>query len=188
MKRPQKRSRSGNWQALPVLPSCAPPHSLSGFFLTGLLFWMPQIVQSSGLSGSLGQTGLLVMSPYLLSVIVMYAWSRHSDASGDRRIHVAVPFVFAAVFLVALALPHGGRRCRVYPPFLCGCRLLCGLCPVLCPDARHFPAGAPGFRHGSGKYHCVCRGRSLGRSSLDFWEAESRGRYQSWYLPCSGLP
>lgn len=81
---------------------------LVGLFLTGLLFWMPQIVQLSGLSGSLGQTGLLVMIPYLLSVIVMYVWSRHSDASGDRRLHVAVPFVFAAVFLVALALPHGG--------------------------------------------------------------------------------
>lgn len=77
---------------------------LVGLFLTGLLFRMPRIVQSSGRSSSPGQTGLLVMIPYLLSVIVMYAGSRHSDASDDRHIHGAVPFVFAAVFLVARAL------------------------------------------------------------------------------------
>ena len=81
---------------------------LVGLFLTGLLFWIPQIVASSGLSGSIEQTGLLVMIPYALAVVVMYAWSRHSDKSGDRRLHVAVPLFLAAVFLVALSLPHGG--------------------------------------------------------------------------------
>jgi len=49
-----------------------------------------------------------VMIPYALAVVVMYAWSRHSDKSGDRRLHVAVPLFLAAVFLVALSLPHGG--------------------------------------------------------------------------------
>jgi len=87
---------------------------LVGLFLTGLLFWLPQLIQNSGLSGSLTNTGLLVMIPYGLSVLVMYAWSRHSDRSGERRIHVAVPFFAAAVFLVALSLPHGG----IWPGFL----------------------------------------------------------------------
>jgi ACS family tartrate transporter-like MFS transporter len=81
---------------------------LVGLFLTGLLFWLPQLVRNSGLSGSLAQTSLLVMVPYALSVVIMYAWSRHSDTSGERRIHVAVPFVAAAVLLIALSLPHGG--------------------------------------------------------------------------------
>ncbi|MDD1690640.1 MAG: MFS transporter [Methanoregula sp.] len=78
-----------------------------GLFLTSLLFWIPQIVNSSGLSGSIETTGLLVMVPYTLSVIVMYLWSRRSDRLGERRWHIALPFLAAAVFLVLLAIPHG---------------------------------------------------------------------------------
>lgn len=77
-----------------------------GLFLTSLLFWIPQIVNSSGLSGSLAETGILVMIPYALSVIVMYLWSRRSDKRGERRWHVAIPFISAAIFLVLLAGPH----------------------------------------------------------------------------------
>jgi ACS family tartrate transporter-like MFS transporter len=76
-----------------------------GLFLTSLLFWIPQIVSSSGLSGSLEETGFLVMVPYALSVIVMYLWSRRSDRMGERRWHIAIPFLSAAIFLVLLALP-----------------------------------------------------------------------------------
>ncbi|MDD1703985.1 MAG: MFS transporter [Methanoregula sp.] len=79
-----------------------------GLFLTGLLFWFPQIVHSSGLSGSVSDTGMLVMIPYGLSAVVMYAWSLHSDAARERRYHVAIPFFLAAVLLLALSLPHGG--------------------------------------------------------------------------------
>jgi MFS transporter, ACS family, tartrate transporter len=48
------------------------------------------------------------MIVYGVSACVMYFWSRHSDRQGERRLHVAIPFVFATVFLIALALPHGG--------------------------------------------------------------------------------
>ena len=79
---------------------------LVGLFLTGLLFWIPQIVNSSGLSRSITETGLLVMIPYALSAVVMYLWSRHSDRLGERRWHVAGAFVAAGIFLVLLALSH----------------------------------------------------------------------------------
>ena len=78
---------------------------LVGLFLTSLLFWMPQIVNSSGLSRSVAETGLLVMVPYSLSAIAMYCWSRHSDRRGERRWHTAVPLTVAAVFLILLAVP-----------------------------------------------------------------------------------
>ncbi|HEX3002005.1 MAG TPA: MFS transporter [Methanoregula sp.] len=77
-----------------------------GLFLTALLFWLPQIVQSSGLSGSIQETGLLVMVPYALSVVVMYLWSRRSDRLGERRWHIAIPLMSAALFLILLAVPH----------------------------------------------------------------------------------
>jgi MFS transporter, ACS family, tartrate transporter len=75
---------------------------LVGLFLTSLLFWIPQIVNTSGLSRSITETGLLVMIPYALSAVVMYLWSRHSDRAGERRWHVAVPFFSAAVCLILL--------------------------------------------------------------------------------------
>lgn len=80
---------------------------LVGLFLTSLLFWIPKIVDSSGLSGSLFQTGLLVMIPYALSAVAMYVWACHSDRSDERRWHIAGPFLAAAGFLVLLALPTG---------------------------------------------------------------------------------
>ncbi len=79
---------------------------LVGLFLTGLLFWIPQIINSSGLSHSITETGLLVMIPYAFSVVVMYLWSRHSDRLGERRWHVAGAFVAAGIFLILLALSH----------------------------------------------------------------------------------
>jgi MFS transporter, ACS family, tartrate transporter len=80
---------------------------LVGLFLTGLLFWMPQLIQNSGLSRSLSDTALLVMLPYCISVIAMYGWSRHSDRKGERLRHVAVPAAIAAVFLLVLSLSPG---------------------------------------------------------------------------------
>jgi ACS family tartrate transporter-like MFS transporter len=79
---------------------------LVGLFLTSLLFWIPQIVNTSGLSGSLMETGILVMLPYALSVVVMYLWARRSDRLSERRWHVAVPLTVAAIFLVLLSAPH----------------------------------------------------------------------------------
>ena len=80
---------------------------LVGLFLTGLLFWIPQIINRSGLSHSLSDTGYLVMVPYIFSVMAMYAWSQRSDRLGERRLHIAIPFIAAALFLMLLAIPSG---------------------------------------------------------------------------------
>jgi ACS family tartrate transporter-like MFS transporter len=79
---------------------------LVGLFLTSLLFWIPQIANSSGLSRSMTDTGFLVMIPYALSAVIMYLWARHSDRLSERRWHVAVPLAVAAIFLVRLSVPH----------------------------------------------------------------------------------
>ncbi|MEN6611154.1 MAG: MFS transporter [Methanoregulaceae archaeon] len=79
---------------------------LVGLFLTSLLFWIPQIVNTSGLSRSITDTGLIVMIPYALSAGVMYLWSRRSDRLGERRWHVAIAWAAAAFFLILLAAPH----------------------------------------------------------------------------------
>ncbi len=90
----------------PGIPLICLTGFLVGLFLTSLLIWMPQIVNSSGLSGSIVDTGLLVMIPYALSVVVMYAWARRSDQLAERRWHVAVPLTLAAISLILLSIPH----------------------------------------------------------------------------------
>jgi MFS transporter, ACS family, tartrate transporter len=90
----------------PGIPLLCATSFLVGLFLTSLLFWIPQIINSSGLSGSITETGVLVMVPYVLSVVVMYLWARHSDRHSERRWHVAVPLAVASIFLVLLSVPH----------------------------------------------------------------------------------
>ena len=99
----------------------------------------PQIVNSSGLSRSMTDTGFLVMIPYALSAVIMYLWARHSDRLSERRWHVAVPLAVAAIFLILLSVPHTALTGFI---LLSGCDrgIVCRLCPVLCHDARHiFP-------------------------------------------------
>jgi len=69
--------------------------------LYGITFWMPTILQ--GLSGlSDFAAAALSAVPYLVGAISMVLIGRHSDATGERRWHVAtVAFIGAAGFVVS---------------------------------------------------------------------------------------
>ncbi len=70
----------------------------------GLGFWLPQIVQSFGGLSTM-QIGLVTAIPYAFASVVMLLWGRHSDKTGERVWHVAIPaFAGAAGFLVSAAL------------------------------------------------------------------------------------
>ncbi|MBY0558690.1 MFS transporter [Hyphomicrobium sp.] len=69
----------------------------TGIGLYGLGFWLPQIVKSMSLTNT--ETGFVVAVPYLISALFMWAWGRHSDQTGERIWHIAIPnFVAAAAF------------------------------------------------------------------------------------------
>lgn len=74
------------------------------FFFTmglyGVSFWLPSIVKASGVSDPL-DVGLLSALPYLAAVVAMILTSRSSDATGERRWHLAVAGVIGAVALCA---------------------------------------------------------------------------------------
>jgi len=56
----------------------------------GMIYWLPTIV--SGLSGlSVTQTGLVIALPNIASAIGLVLNARHSDKTGERPFHVAVP-------------------------------------------------------------------------------------------------
>jgi ACS family tartrate transporter-like MFS transporter len=63
--------------------------------------WSPQLIKSFGLT--VMQTGLLNSVPYIVAATVMVAWGRHSDKTGERRWHTAIP----------LALIGGGMLCTL---------------------------------------------------------------------------
>ena len=72
------------------------------FGLYGFSFWLPQIIASLGKLTTL-QVGAVTTIPYALACIALVFWGRHSDATGERALHVALPPAFAA-----LALAVGG--------------------------------------------------------------------------------
>ncbi|MFJ3055308.1 MFS transporter [Herbaspirillum sp. NPDC087042] len=66
--------------------------------------WQPQLLKSFGLS--VMQTGLVNSVPYLIASVLMVWWGRHSDRSGERRWHTAIPLMLIGGGLVLANLFH----------------------------------------------------------------------------------
>ena len=72
----------------------------------GFGFWLPKIVER--LSGrSVLQVTLIAGIPYLAAFPAMVWNGRHSDKTGERRWHTALPLIFGGVLLVASAMVNG---------------------------------------------------------------------------------
>ncbi len=69
-------------------------------------FWLPQVVK--GLSAHYSNTtvGVLVMIPHVVGLGIMLLISGNSDRTGERRFHVALPAIAAAVALFTVNLAH----------------------------------------------------------------------------------
>jgi nitrate/nitrite transporter NarK len=68
----------------------------------GVVMWLPQIVKGfHGLNNQ--QVGLVSAIPYLFAAISMILVGSHSDRTGDRRLHVAVPALIGSAALMASA-------------------------------------------------------------------------------------
>lgn len=63
--------------------------------LYGIGFWMPQVIEGFGFDPL--RVGFLTAIPYLFAAIAMVVWGRHSDRTGERRRHIALPLLLAAV-------------------------------------------------------------------------------------------
>ncbi|MFA5222218.1 MAG: MFS transporter [Methanoregula sp.] len=72
--------------------------------LYGLGFWMPQIIRSLNQSYSNFEIGMVMMIPYSCACVAMILWSRHSDTTGERRWHVAVPPLFGGLALAGAGI------------------------------------------------------------------------------------
>jgi D-galactonate transporter len=69
----------------------------------GLTFWMPTLVKATGVEGNF-TTGLLSAIPFLVAVFAMILCGRSADRHRERRWHLVIPALCAAVGFVAAAL------------------------------------------------------------------------------------
>ncbi|MDM0112558.1 MFS transporter [Variovorax sp. J22R133] len=76
----------------------------------GLSFFLPQIVKAFGGLGHM-EVGLITALPYAVGAIGMVVWSRHSDATGERKWHTAIPLITIVVgLLMAAMLPSPAMK------------------------------------------------------------------------------
>lgn len=64
--------------------------------LYGVSFWLPTLIQASGIQDSM-HLGLLTAIPYALATVSMIVVGKSSDRFRERRWHLAIPGVLAAV-------------------------------------------------------------------------------------------
>lgn len=69
-----------------------------------LSFYSPQIIKGLGQQLSNTSVGVLNSMPYALAAAVMVWWAWHSDRTGERRWHVALPLLTAGIALVLMPL------------------------------------------------------------------------------------
>ena len=84
----------------------------------GVGFWLPQIVKGLG-NLSYFEVGLATALPYAVAALTMYLWGSHSDRSGERTWHVALPTFVGALGLAFSA--YWGNTPALALAALCVC-------------------------------------------------------------------
>jgi D-galactonate transporter len=69
----------------------------------GLTFWMPALIQSAGVTGTL-RIGMFTAIPYTGGAIAMVLVGWHADRTRERRLHAVVPMITGAVALSLSAI------------------------------------------------------------------------------------
>jgi MFS transporter, ACS family, tartrate transporter len=81
-------------------------HLIIPVTLYGIGFWMPQMLKNTSRSSDF-VVGVLSAIPYAAGAIAMLVVGRHSDRTGERRWHVAVPAAACACALALSVLSSG---------------------------------------------------------------------------------
>ena len=70
----------------------------------GITFWLPQIIKDT-ITTNPQTIGWISAIPWVASVIAMNVWGHHSDATGERRWHMALAAIIGAGAFAASAIP-----------------------------------------------------------------------------------
>ncbi|MHA6795019.1 MFS transporter [Pseudonocardia bannensis] len=114
------------------------------FGLYVLAFFLPQVVsdlqEQFGVRFSLVEIGLVTAVPYAVASVVMLLNARHSDRTGERPLHVAVPAVVGAAG-VAVALYLDSPYLVIAAVTVCACGVFAAI-PVIWQLPSAFLTGA----------------------------------------------
>ena len=108
----------------------------------GVAFFLPTIIKGFGVSDA--QTGLLAALPFVFGAIGMVLLGRHSDRTMERKGHVAVALLMAAVG-IGIVRPRFQSYLRHGVTLLCADRRLLGS-PYVLAVAGEFPDRSVGRR------------------------------------------
>ncbi|WP_369310027.1 4-hydroxyphenylacetate permease [Providencia rettgeri] len=72
--------------------------------LSAINIWTPQIMQSFNQNSSNAMIGLLTAIPQFCTILGMIYWSRRSDKLQERKMHTALPYLFAAAGWILAAM------------------------------------------------------------------------------------
>ena len=100
-------SNGGFWQVLisPRIWALSLVYFGVSTTMYGVTLWLPSVIQSlSGLSNL--ATGLIAVLPFLATAIAMVLVGMHSDHTGERRWHTAIPAFSGAVALTVAGYGH----------------------------------------------------------------------------------
>jgi len=75
--------------------------------LYGLGFWMPQVIRAMNPAYTNFEIGLIMVVPYLAAFIAMVVWSSHSDRTGERVWHAALPPIIGGIALAGAGFASG---------------------------------------------------------------------------------
>ena len=107
--KPEETASGERWAALrsPMGWTCAAIWYCILASNYGIMFWLPQVIQ--GMSGfSSTQTGLVVALPWAASGVGLLVNARHSDRTGERFLHIALPALAGGVLLLCAYLLGAG--------------------------------------------------------------------------------
>ncbi len=163
------------WQALtqPRVLALGLLYFLMVIGLYGIGFWMPQVIQTFWLDPV--SVGFLTAIPYLFAAIAMVAWGRHSDRTGERRWHIALPLSWRRRPSPGRAV---GDRCFHHDRADARhARLLRRIRPVLVAAHGAAHRNGRGSRHRASQFHGQRRGlcRTLYRRGVERGDGELLG-------------
>ena len=72
--------------------------------LSAINIWTPQIMQSFNQGSSNVMIGILTAIPQFCTILGMIYWSRRSDRLQERKMHTALPYLFAAAGWILAAM------------------------------------------------------------------------------------
>ncbi|MFI9731071.1 MFS transporter [Streptomyces sp. NPDC052092] len=92
-------------------------------------FWMPLMLKDAGLN-SPAQIGAWAAIPFAFATVSMIVLSRHSDKTGERRWHTAIPCLTGAMALILLSFAEKNLGLSVLALAMLACSVY-GAMPIL---------------------------------------------------------